>query len=67
MFVLKLSLYKYSLIRVTFEENSLFFSYVSKDISFGLCSDCILYSRITGILPLIVSEVLVGEWLYEPG
>ncbi|ENI8077342.1 TPA: hypothetical protein GRR81_25610 [Vibrio parahaemolyticus] len=57
MFVLEFSLYKYLLIRVTFEHNSLFFSEISRGIGFNLLSRSVSYQNLNYVLPQVDEEV----------
>ncbi len=56
-FVLEFSLYRYSVVRVNFERNSLFFSEVSKGISFSLLSRKVSYPDLIDTLAEIDEEV----------
>ncbi|MHA2764466.1 hypothetical protein [Vibrio harveyi] len=56
-FVLEFSLYRYSVVRVNFERNSLFFSEVSKGISFNLLSRKVSYPDLIDTLAEIDEEV----------
>ncbi|MGL1104151.1 hypothetical protein ACSTLM_08170, partial [Vibrio parahaemolyticus] len=56
-FVLEFSLYRYSVIRITFERNSLFFSEVSKGISFSILSRKVSYPDLFDTLAEIDEEV----------
>ncbi|QOV28875.1 hypothetical protein INT50_09340 [Vibrio diabolicus] len=56
-FVLEFSLYRYSVIRITFERNSLFFSEVSKGISFSILSRKVSYQDLFDTFAEIDEEV----------
>ncbi|MDA0126447.1 hypothetical protein OH459_28145, partial [Vibrio sp. MM46] len=56
-FVLEFSLYRYSVVRINFERNSLFFSEVSKGISFSLLSRKVSYPDLIDTLAEIDEEV----------
>ena len=56
-FVLEFSPYRYSVVRINFERNSLFFSEVSKGISFSLLSRKVSYPDLIDTLAKIDEEV----------